>query len=283
MPRGQELQYLRKLLQVLDKRFDEGELRTLCFHLSVDYDSLPGEGKANKARELVAYLERRGRISEFAGIVGQLRPDISWEETPQASKEALPTFQSTSPERLFEEAAVQVTVLLEGDVQELTSGERESFILALSRILNINPDLIRILRIAPGSILVTLEMPTEAAQLLVSMYLARDPALQTIRIAKVELMDAAGFKDVGEASLEQPMGKTQVTKLDVLRAVFQVYKDEPGEKVNSERIRKNLGLSREQMNDIILALRERGFIKARFLGDRALLEITADGVTVLES
>jgi serine/threonine protein kinase len=72
-------EYLVELSKILGERFDEGELRALCFHLDdVDYDSLPGEGKASKARELISYLERRNRISELIEIGEQLRPDISW-------------------------------------------------------------------------------------------------------------------------------------------------------------------------------------------------------------
>ena len=41
--------------------FDTSELRTLCFDLDVDYDNLPGEGKMDKARELVMYLRRHQR------------------------------------------------------------------------------------------------------------------------------------------------------------------------------------------------------------------------------
>lgn len=74
----------------------------------------------------------------------------------------------------------------------------------------------------------------------------------------------------------------QATKEDVLRFLLRVYRVEPGKKVNSQEIRKHLGLTREQMHDMILDLKEKGFIKATFLGDRALLEITTDGVTVLK-
>ena len=56
---------LIRLRQTLTDHFDEGELRTLCFDLRIDYASLPGEGKADKARELVAYCERHGRIVEL--------------------------------------------------------------------------------------------------------------------------------------------------------------------------------------------------------------------------
>ncbi|TEU17517.1 MAG: TIR domain-containing protein [Anaerolineales bacterium] len=85
-------------------------------------------------------------------------------------------------ERRKEDATVQVTLLLESDIREFTPVERESFIFALSCIVNISPGQIRV---ASGGTLVTLEMPEEAAQLLVSMYSARDPVLQTLHIAKV--------------------------------------------------------------------------------------------------
>jgi hypothetical protein len=72
---------LTRLRQILATRFDLGELRTLCFDLGIDYDDLPGEGKANKARELVACLDRHGRIPELLRAGEQLRPDISWSDT----------------------------------------------------------------------------------------------------------------------------------------------------------------------------------------------------------
>ncbi len=54
--------HLVLLRQILTARFDEGELQTLCFDLGVDYNSLPGDDKANKTRELVEYVERRDRM-----------------------------------------------------------------------------------------------------------------------------------------------------------------------------------------------------------------------------
>jgi hypothetical protein len=70
--------YRTTLRQRLSAHFDEGELRTLCFDLGIAYDDLPGEGKADKARELVAYLERHGRIPELVAIGRRLRPDVPW-------------------------------------------------------------------------------------------------------------------------------------------------------------------------------------------------------------
>ncbi len=70
--------YLTKLRNILIERFDEGELRTLAADLGVDYDSLPDNGKANKARELVNFLERRNQILELVKLGKQRRPKVSW-------------------------------------------------------------------------------------------------------------------------------------------------------------------------------------------------------------
>lgn len=69
---------LVQLRQFFDTHFSEDELRTVCFDLGVDYDNLAGAGKAGKARELVAYHERHGRISELMAVARQLRPDVYW-------------------------------------------------------------------------------------------------------------------------------------------------------------------------------------------------------------
>ena len=69
---------LIQLREILDRRFDEGELRTLCFHLGVDYDDLPGQSKADRARELILHCERRECVAEFVAVGKKLRPDISW-------------------------------------------------------------------------------------------------------------------------------------------------------------------------------------------------------------
>ncbi len=74
--------YLIRLHQMLTDRFSEEELRTLCFQLGVDYEVLPGRGKADKARELVQYLERRDRVHELVEIGKGVRPDVPWEDAP---------------------------------------------------------------------------------------------------------------------------------------------------------------------------------------------------------
>ncbi len=69
---------LGRLHQLLDKHFDASELKTLCLELGIDYENLPAVGKANKAREMIKYLGRRGRLSELVAIGEKQRPNVSW-------------------------------------------------------------------------------------------------------------------------------------------------------------------------------------------------------------
>jgi hypothetical protein len=85
--------------QLLVQYFDEEELRSLAFDLEVDYDSLRGEGKAGKARELVAYLDRHGRLGELAEIGPDLRPDVPWEGVAAAREEGRSPSRAAPRER----------------------------------------------------------------------------------------------------------------------------------------------------------------------------------------
>jgi hypothetical protein len=66
------------LYRRLTEHFDEEELRDLCFRLDVDYDDLPGAGKAGKARNLITYHERRRKVPALIDMCRQLRPNVDW-------------------------------------------------------------------------------------------------------------------------------------------------------------------------------------------------------------
>jgi hypothetical protein len=71
------------LRQLLLDHFDISELQNLCFDLGIDFENLPGMGRADKARELIAYAERHGRLSELVAECRRLRPQIAWpDEAP---------------------------------------------------------------------------------------------------------------------------------------------------------------------------------------------------------
>ena len=95
-PAGREP--LIQLRQILTTCFDEGELRTLCFDLGLDYANLPGDGKANKARELITHQENRGRLAQLIAAGRQLRPDIPWDDLLPAIEDANPGSQDLPAE-----------------------------------------------------------------------------------------------------------------------------------------------------------------------------------------
>ncbi len=65
------------LRQLLITRFDLEELRNLCFDLKVNYSDLGGEGQEAKARELIAFLQRRERLGDLVIYIRQHRDDIN--------------------------------------------------------------------------------------------------------------------------------------------------------------------------------------------------------------
>jgi hypothetical protein len=77
------------LRTVLTQYFSEGELRTLCFELGIDYESLGGQGKAENARELVTHAIRHGRYAELTTLVQRDRPRVALQMTD--SPPQLPT------------------------------------------------------------------------------------------------------------------------------------------------------------------------------------------------
>ncbi len=75
------------LADKLNNHFDDGELNDLCFRLGEDYENIKGDTKQEKARELVKYLDRRGRIKELIELCRQLRSEVSWNANPKESKD----------------------------------------------------------------------------------------------------------------------------------------------------------------------------------------------------
>jgi len=69
---------LINLQRQLVEHFDLGEMQQLCFDLSIDYDELAGDTKTDKARELVKFGYRNGRIPEIVQRCAELRPQEIW-------------------------------------------------------------------------------------------------------------------------------------------------------------------------------------------------------------
>jgi hypothetical protein len=55
------------------------ELHTLCFDLNINFDNLPGKGLEAKARDLVALLERSGRVDALISELHKRRSMVDWD------------------------------------------------------------------------------------------------------------------------------------------------------------------------------------------------------------
>jgi hypothetical protein len=71
---------MRELRLRIDRHLNDSELRSLCFDLAIDYDKLPGTGKEDKVRELVAYCVRSDRLPELVALCSDLRPLVVWQD-----------------------------------------------------------------------------------------------------------------------------------------------------------------------------------------------------------
>lgn len=70
---------LPQLVQLLNRHFNEEELKTFTFELGEQYDNLPAQGKEAKARELVAKFFRHGRVTELVEHAMKTRPKVLWD------------------------------------------------------------------------------------------------------------------------------------------------------------------------------------------------------------
>jgi hypothetical protein len=67
---------LARIRHVLVDSFDLDELRTLCFDLGMDFESLPGQNKPAKAREMVNYWRNRRDLSPLTDAIRLERGNI---------------------------------------------------------------------------------------------------------------------------------------------------------------------------------------------------------------
>lgn len=89
--------YLTTLHRLLNGYFSLEEIRTLCFNLHIDYESVPGEEKQSRIRELLLGLGRRSRLTDLIPLLQQERPLVDWPPVPDDFR---------LPESLAEETAV---------------------------------------------------------------------------------------------------------------------------------------------------------------------------------
>ena len=91
-----------QLHQFLVDHFSLEELKTLCFNLGVEFEDLGGEGRSDKARELVKAMQRRTRLEHLVAHLSIARPDAyrrRFHQTPTIP--AAPARARRNPRQVF--------------------------------------------------------------------------------------------------------------------------------------------------------------------------------------
>lgn len=78
-----------------------------------------------------------------------------------------------------------------------------------------------------------------------------------------------------------PESANPVDATMVLQVIYEEFRTSPGEKIHFESIRQKLGLSEQELVYLVKKLEERGFVHATWIGRKALLAITENGVSLL--
>lgn len=86
----QPLPLVGAVRQLLAAHFSDEELNTLCHDLAIDHEVLPAQDKTSRARELVAYVERRGQLGALLHRCRALRPHVAWPSVDPQPKGAAP-------------------------------------------------------------------------------------------------------------------------------------------------------------------------------------------------
>jgi nucleoside phosphorylase len=89
------------------------------------------------------------------------------------------------PEYSIQESTKRVELILEGEFSDFTSNRQQDLVHALAAILGTDPSNIRVLRVAQGSIVITIEIPDTVANLLYEITLAHDPRVLRLGIESV--------------------------------------------------------------------------------------------------
>ena len=74
--------YLTELHQLINQYFNLAEIQMLCLDLHVDYESVAGEEKPSRIRELLLALGRNGRLPELIILAQRQRPLVEWPPVP---------------------------------------------------------------------------------------------------------------------------------------------------------------------------------------------------------
>jgi len=68
----------------METAYDIAEIKSLVFHLGIDFENIAGNTKEEKIIELIRYCDRRKRLTDLANRINEERKnildDITWSD-----------------------------------------------------------------------------------------------------------------------------------------------------------------------------------------------------------
>ena len=112
-----------QLGDLLIKRFDDSEIRQLCWNLGLDYEELDGKGKSGKIRELIQRQYRHSQLPQLLRAIMHMRKDIQFSSQDLEDAEVTITEHDEESEGWIAEAV---------DTQVRKEAEREAVLTLLN-------------------------------------------------------------------------------------------------------------------------------------------------------
>lgn len=172
---------VRKLLTTV---FDDQELIVFCYdHFRPVYNKFAFEmGRLWKIQLLIDYCEKYDQFDELLTRVRDVNPGQYAKFISSVKGD------SQTPKADISASKSQVEITFKGHLSNFTPDLQFAVVGALAGVLNISRDQISVSRVQDGSIILQLEMPTEAISQLIALYEANDPIIQDLGIQQVRLI-----------------------------------------------------------------------------------------------
>lgn len=119
----------------------------------------------------------------------------------------------------------QVTIIIEKDFLKFTEKEKDGFVYAISKLTGVSSNQIRALRVAEGSVIITLELPEMGAKRLMELYYANNSEIEKLCISKVtiklenEIAPTPRTTEKDNTGVPQKSSSRQDNHLQKLRAI----------------------------------------------------------------
>ena len=116
----------KRLRELMEKYYSLDELRTLCFDLDLDYESLPGDAKPQKVRELITHCQRNDIINELLKSLRESRPSAPWPKAPKLSSSKLSHLYSNASQTTQSSLVIDTIIDLKSKLQNQSRNRKQA-------------------------------------------------------------------------------------------------------------------------------------------------------------